>query len=227
MPSSGHTQNRQAPAAKPADRWLEDVPHAHGRWHSCPRMEQAGRARLRERIGSRRCRAMRRSTRRHRSTSGPVLTSLRHGRDLARGAPQRGVADTTSVAAKPVQGRPRCACAAPRSAPTLAARAARLHIELGVSVRAQRASAQRVTRPARVASIAGQWSRLPPHRSVAACPAPASPVTDMMHSGQMNDGHARQPPERSPRGARDGGLQCGACRSARCSSMGSRSWPRS
>ena len=26
---------------------------------------------------------------------------------------------------------------------------------------------------------------------------------------------------------RDGGLQCGACRSARCSSMGSRSWPRS
>ncbi len=49
--------------------------------------------------------------------------------------------NTTGVAAKPVQGRPRCACAAPRSAVTLAARAARFNNILGASVRAQRASA--------------------------------------------------------------------------------------
>ena len=64
--------------------------------------------------------------------------------------------NTTSVAAKPVQGRPRCACAAPRSAAALAARAARFNNILGASVRAQRASAQRVTRKARDASTAGQ-----------------------------------------------------------------------
>jgi len=83
--------------------------------------------------------------------------------------------NTTSVAAKPVRGRSRCACGAPRSAASPAARAARFNLMLGASVRAQRAARSELcARPGSGASQGSRSSR-PLHRSFAACPAPASP----------------------------------------------------